>query len=265
MLVAPDPAAWFLTSPSDPVREARVYCFPHAGGNPRTFLDWRPGLGDEADIVPVCLPGRGRRSREPAPASVAELADGAAAAIRAHADRPFHLFGHSLGAVVAFEVARRLAGHRHLRHLIASGCAAPSLLPSRRIVETARLRGKAFTQAVGFFGGLPPAVVEDEDLADLLLPGLRADFQLVAGYRYRSAASLAIPVTLVNGEEDPHVKDAGLEPWQQECAIAPACRWVSGGHFYFDGRPDVITDILRTVVRAGRGVPGHGDEHVEVI
>jgi surfactin synthase thioesterase subunit len=242
-----------------------VFCFPHAGGNPRTFLAWQPGLEEDVDIVPVCPPGRGRRYREQPPEGVPELADGAAEAILEIADRPFYLFGHSLGAVVAFEVARRLSGHRHLRHLIASGCSAPSLLPTARVVEAARLEGKAFTEAVGFFGGLPPEVVEDEDLAELLLPGLRRDFRMVAGYRYRPAAPLTIPVTLVNGDRDPHIEDAGLGPWQRECTAAPDHRWVNGGHFYFDGRPAAVTDVIRSIVHADRGVPRYGDDHVEVI
>lgn len=238
----------------------RVYCFPHAGGNPRSFLAWQQDLGTTARIVAVCPPGRAHRFREPAAESVTELADGAAEAIiraegpggPAGPQGPFLLFGHSFGAVVAFEVARRLRGVPGLRHLVASGCSAPSLLPTRRVVETARLDGRAFTEAVGFFGGLPPEVVADEALAELLLPNLRADFRMVAHYEYREDAPLTVPVTLVNGVDDPHVKEAGLEPWTRECTGEPALHWAAGGHFYFQDDPGALTGILGSLVR---GIP----------
>ncbi|MCP3767420.1 thioesterase II family protein [Streptomyces sp. MAR25Y5] len=256
---------WFLRDETAPEPAARVYCFPHAGGNPRSFLGWQQAMGNGAEVVAVCPPGRGPRYQESPLTTVAELADGAAAAIAGAADRPFVLFGHSFGAVLAFEVARRVGGLPDFRHLVASGCSAPALLPTRRVVETARLEGRAFTEAVGFFGGLPPEVVADEALQELLLPHLRSDFRLVAGYAYRPAPPLTVPVTLVNGTDDPHVKEAGLDLWARECSGEPARRWVEGGHFYFDGRPGAVTDVLRAVIRSEDGAKSVGGKHVEVI
>ncbi|SES05061.1 Surfactin synthase thioesterase subunit [Streptomyces sp. yr375] len=242
-----------------------VFCFPPAGGSPRAFLPWQRALGDDAELAAFCPPGRGHRHREPHVASVAELAAGAAEAVRAAADRPFVLFGHSLGAVVAFEAARLLSGHSHLRHLIASGCSAPSLLPTRRVVDIARLEGKTFTEAVGFFGGLPPEVIADEELAELLLPSLRADFRVVAGYEYRPGAPLDIPVTLVNGRDDPHVDATALTPWERECVRPPELRWADGGHFYFEPDPTAVTAVVRSVIADARDAGGERWQHVEVI
>ncbi|MET9608550.1 alpha/beta fold hydrolase [Streptomyces sp. NPDC006512] len=266
-MVAPSP--WFLTSENGAAPEpaTRVYCFPHAGGNPRTFLDWQPAMGRDARILAVCPPGRGHRFREPALPSVAALADGAAAAIALAAtdDRPFLLFGHSFGAALAFEVARRLDAVRGLAGLVVSGCSAPSLLPTPRVVRTARLEGRAFTEAVGFFGGLPPEVVEDEAVQELLLPHLKADFRLVAEYRYRPAAPLDVPVTLLNGTEDPHVDAVALDAWTRECATEPGRHWAEGGHFYFEGRPEAVTRVLRPLARAAASATPAGDEYVELI
>ncbi|MFI6252315.1 thioesterase II family protein [Streptomyces sp. NPDC051016] len=243
----------------------RVFCFPHAGGSPRAFLRWQSSLGDDIEVAAFCPPGRDQRHREPRAASVAELAAGAAEAVRAAADGPFVFFGHSLGALVAFETARLLRGHPQPHHLIASGCAAPSLLPTRRVVETARLEGRAFTEAVGFFGGLPPEVVDDEEIAELLLPALRADFRMVAGYRYLPGAPLDIPVTLVNGRDDPHVDGAALRPWAREAVRPPQTHWVDGGHFHFDPDPTGVTTVLRSVTSGTGGADGERWEHVEVI
>jgi surfactin synthase thioesterase subunit len=258
-----DPSAWFMTRAHALAGTARIFCFPHAGGSPRAFLDWQADLGEDAEILAICRPGRDHRAAEPAPA-IGELIDGAAAAIAAIAadDRPSYLFGHSLGALVAFEVCRKLAGAglpgpAQPRHLIASGCSAPSLLPSQRVKQIATLTGQEFAEAIAFFGGLPADVIADEGLRDLLLPGLTEDFHMAVGYRYLPAPRLAVPATIVVGRDDPHVKLAQVEPWDAEFSWPPERHWVDGGHFYFEQRAVAITGILRSVVQA--------DQHVELI
>jgi len=251
---------WFITAGAEPPPgAARVFCFPHAGGSPRLFLGWQPGLGTDAQILAVCRPGREHRAHEPAP-TIDEYIEGATAAIRAVSatdDRPVYLFGHSLGALVGFEVTRRLADLPSLRHFVASGCSAPSLLPSRRVRDIAKLEGKAFAEAIGFFGGLPPDVIADEELQELLLPGLIADFHMAVGYRYRPADPLPVHLSLICGRDDPHVGAAQLEPWLGEVRDAPAYHWADGGHFYFEQRPEAAIGLLLTLVRA--------DQHVELI
>jgi len=258
------PADWFISRPVAGRGAApdlpRIFCFPHAGGSPRLFLDWQPGLGGDAEIVAVCRPGREHRAAEPAP-SIGELIAGAATAITAVSEadgRPFYLFGHSLGALVAFEVCRRLAaGATAPRHFVASGCSAPSLLPSQRVKQIATLTGAEFAEAIGFFGGLAPEVIADAELRDLLLPGLIADFHMAVGYRYRPGPPLAVPATLVVGRDDPHVKAAQIAPWAGEFTWPPDEHIVGGGHFYFDPDPAAVTALLRSRVAA--------DQHVELI
>ncbi len=241
---------WFTTTGAD--APTRLFCFPYAGGNPRRFLDWQPHLAGDAEIVAVAIQGRG--------ADLDTVIEGATEAIRESIrddHRPVYLLGHSLGALIAFEVARRLTGIPELRHLIASGISAPSLLPSRRVRQLAALEGTAFAEELAFFGGLPPVLLADEDVLDLLLPQVIADFRLAASYAYRPGAPLAIDVSLVNGRDDPHVGIAQLEPWRQECKNPPTCHWAEGGHFYLEARPAVVTDLVRDLVRA--------DNHVELI
>ncbi len=230
------------------------------------FRDWQSSMGADAKIVAVRMPGRGNRREGDAPIGIDELADGVAAAIRASADWPICLFGHSLGALVAFEVARRLDDLPYLRHLVASGCGAPSLLPTQRAVQAAQLRGREFAEAIGFFGGFPPEVLADEELSGLLLPGLQADLRMAARYRYRPAAPLRTGVSLINGREDPHITDAALRPWRLECTDAPDYHWKDGGHFYFERRPLAVVEVLKYVIRADAGVSaGLGNQHIEVI
>lgn len=249
---------WFLSRGAAPAG-ARVFCFPYAGGNPRLFLDWQADLAADAEVVAICPPGLGPRAMEPRP-TLDELIEGAAGAVRAALEddcRPAYLFGHSLGGLVAFEVARRLREQPALRHLVASGVSAPSLLPSPRVRELATLEGKEFAEALRFFGGIPPEVFAEQDVLELLLPGLVADFRMAAQYRYRPAAPLALSVSLVAGRDDPHVGPVQLGPWRDECTTPPECHWAEGDHFYLVQRPSAVTGLLRAIVRA--------DQHVELI
>ena len=256
---------WFLSSGGDQRSPARIVCFPHGGGDPRTYLDWQPLLGGAADILAVCVPGRGARGDDRAAASIAELADRAAAAVAPVADRPTCLFGHSLGGLVAFEVARRLRDVPAVGHLVASGCAAPSLLPTEYLRWAARLDTRAFAEAMATFEGMSPEIVEDQELQEMLLPDLREDCRLIAAYRYQPAAPLAVRLSLVNGREDWRVDNGMLEPWRSEVTTAPEYHWRPGGHFYFADRPAAVVDVLRAVVHAGWGEPASADEHVELI
>lgn len=249
---------WFRTH-GEGGRPVRIFCFPYAGGDPRSYLDWQAHLGDCADLVAVCPPGKAHRADEPAP-TFDDLVDQLAAAIAAEADRdprPVQLFGHSFGGLLAFEVARRLRDVPAVGHLTASGISAPSLLPSARVRELARLDGAEFAEALAFFGQFPPEVVGDQDVLDLLLPGLKADFELAVGYRYRPAPPLRIGVSIIVGTEDPHVGDRQVAPWDKECVEPPEHRRAVGGHFYFDPDPEPVVSLLRAHAEAAM--------HVEVI
>ena len=250
---------WFVGRPGSDQSLARIYCFPHAGGSPRAFLDWQAGLADVGEVVAICRPGREHRATEPAP-TIAEFIDGAAAAITAAAQadkRPFYLFGHSLGALIGFEVCRKLVAPAAPHHFVASGCSAPSLLPSERVRNIAKLTGKEFAEAIGFFGGLSADVIADDEMRDLLLPGVIADFHMAVGYRYQPGPPLTMPVTVVVGRDDPHVRQTQVEPWGREFTEPVDQRWVDGGHFYFENSPATIVEILAEIVRA--------DQHVELI
>jgi surfactin synthase thioesterase subunit len=249
---------WFADRPARAgtvLAPARIVCFAHAGGNPRAFRSWQPQLSEDAELLAVTPP-------HPAAGRIA-LADyiaGAAQAISEQAAqdaRPIYLFGHSLGGLVAFEVCRRLREQVPLAHLVVSALAAPSLLPSERVLALAAEEGPAFLQALVFFGGMPPQLLAEPELLEVLLPGVKADFQLAAEYRYQAATPLDLPATVVTGQADPHVGVQQVEPWRREFSEPPDFRWVPGGHFYFDSDPTLITDLLRDLVRS--------DQHVELI
>jgi surfactin synthase thioesterase subunit len=216
----------------------RTYCFAHAGGDARNFVGWQDALLGVTELVAVTPTQR---------TTIEDLCDRAAAMIATDSEGPFLLFGHSLGALVAFEVARRL-GNRP-GHLIASGCAAPSRLPTRRMIEMANLEGQRFAEAVKFYGGLNPEILADPDLQEIMLPAVLADFGLVAGYQYRPASPLPFGISLINGTGDPSIRQRDLAEWSRESVTAPHIDWVDGGHFYFEDHPEMATDVIQRAAR----------------
>lgn len=256
---APASAAspWFAVA-GPPSAAVRLVCLPWGGGSPRAYLDWQGPLSGVADVHAVQVPGRGPRAGEPAAGSIAELADGVTAAVLAD-PRPVVVFGHSLGAVLGFEVARRLAGSPLAHHLVASGSAAPAGLPDAYLTWAAGLDRPALAAMAHRYEGLPEAIVDDADLQDLLMPDLEADLRLIAGYRYSADGPLRCGVTLTNGRDDWHVAGPALDGWDAECEAPPERRWFDGDHFYLTRSPE----LLEALAALAAGVAA--DVHVEVI
>lgn len=254
---------WFLADDAPGLADSpiQILCFAHAGGDPVGFMRWQHLLGDTAQLLAVVPPSRGHRGGQPAITDISTLAAAAAAAVRSASTRRTILFGHSLGALVAFEVARRLADLPAVTDLVASGCSAPSRMPSARAVAASKLQGREFAEAVAFFGGLPPDVLAAEELYDLLLPRLTADFVMVAGYRYRPGPVLQLSVQLINGEDDPHVQGVALDAWDAECAVSPRRHNSPGGHFYFEQHPDAVVAVLKEACLSG----AQSAQYVELI
>ncbi|MEK2472161.1 MULTISPECIES: thioesterase II family protein [Streptomyces] len=231
--------SWFDMARAVPSGWPRTYCFAHAGGRAQAFVEWQEALAGVTALVAVTPPER---------TDIDTVCDRVAELIAAQRTGPFLLFGHSLGGLIAFEVARRL-GNRPA-HLIASGCVAPSLHPTARMVEVAGLSGQSLTEALAVYGGLRPEILADPELQDFILPDIRADFEMVARYRYRPAAALPFGVSLVNGEDDPLVHRDDLVDWSRECTGKPETRWATGGHFFFEDHPEAVTEAIRRAAEA---------------
>ncbi|HLH58914.1 MAG TPA: alpha/beta fold hydrolase [Streptosporangiaceae bacterium] len=226
-----------------------LFCFPHAGGGPSFFRPWRAALAPEVAVHRILLPGREGRLEEPPFRHITELAGPLCAALEPHLDRPYALFGHSMGAVVAYEVARWFSrpGRTAPACLIVSGRRAPGLGTDRRRLSD--LPDGEFLAEVGRLNGIPPEVLGEPELLDMLLPALRADFELAETYQPLPGGGLDCPVTAYLSTGDPEVDDAGVLPWQEVTAGKFAMRVFRGDHFYLKaGRPDVLDAIRADVL-----------------
>ena len=247
VLHAPVRRTPWLVRRVQPAARQRLFCFAYAGGSAAVYAQWQAALGGEVEVCAIQLPGRGGRMGEPSLRALGAVVKAIAAAVAAESDLPFSFFGHSLGALLAFEVARYCAAHglAQPRKLIVSGSEAPAvrshgrglhLLPDEEL--TARLRD---------YNGTPPAVLENRELMELLLPMLRADFELVHQYQYRAAPPLGMPLLALAGTRDPYGQEARVAPWLRESVVGGELHRFDGDHFFIHSHQD---DVIACVARA---------------
>ncbi len=198
------------------------------------------------EVCPVQLPGRETRLAEPPCSEMPALVQALAPALRPHLDRPFALLGHSLGALVAFELARELRRQQAPPpvHLFVLGHSAPHIAAGCAPVH--RLPDDEFVAEVRRMGGTPDEVLAHAELRALMLPILRADFALSEGYRYADAPPLACPITALGGLADEHVSRERLQGWQMQTSATFSLHMLPGGHFFLhSARPLVLELVAR--------------------
>jgi medium-chain acyl-[acyl-carrier-protein] hydrolase len=235
---------WAVRRPSSPPPTVRVLCVPYAGGTSAIFRGWSHALPSAA-VGFVELP-----NRLPGGSSTAIGIDGVASALAdiissTCDDLPCVVFGHSLGALIAFETARRLADWPPLAGLIVSGRRPPALPPVHPAITG--LPDADFLAAIqDRYKAIPAAVLQEPELLALLLPRLRADMVMLETYRYEAAARLPCPLLVYGGDADPHAPAPQLPGWADEAGGRCEVRLFAGGHFYFQEAPAPLLDVLAT-------------------
>ncbi|HLL65096.1 MAG TPA: alpha/beta fold hydrolase [Micromonosporaceae bacterium] len=225
----------------------QLLCLPHAGGSATFFRPMALALAPALDVLGVQYPGRQDRRAEPAVDDLHTLADQVIEALVNHPVRPLVVFGHSMGAVLGFELARRIeAAHPcALLGLIASGRRSPTVHHD----EDVHLRDDAGLLAeVRRLSGEELEVIADEDMLRVILPALRADYRAVETYRLRPGDRLRAPVTVLTGDRDPKVTLPEARAWEQLTDGEFALRVFSGGHFYLNRRQEAVSAAVAEIV-----------------
>lgn len=227
---------WVATQRRDDEARIRLFCLPHAGAGTAMFNLWRRILPGFIEVCPILLPGREGRLSEDSFTDSDTLIEQVTAGIADYIDRPYAIFGHSMGSLLAFELAHSLRAHglREPSHLFLSGRNAPHLyLGQTRLHQLPDDRFLAELDAR--YGGLPQEVLADPELLELYLPILRADLTLLETHLHRDRHPLVCPISAFAGKQDKNVSVTGLEAWGEHTAGAFEAEWLDGGHFYLTG------------------------------
>jgi len=220
----------------NPTTEAqlRLFCFPYAGGGSQVFRRWADYMPPTVELCPVELPGRGSRIMEPYFTRLPPLIEALAEGIVPYLDRPFAFFGHSMGALISFELARRL--RRDARegpvHLFVSGRGAPQLRLDDPPVHA--LSESELMERLRELDGTPEEVLSNTELMRLVLPVLRADFAVCETYVYHAEPPLDCSITAFGGLKDGSVPREALEAWREQTRSFFTLYMFPGNHFFLN-------------------------------
>jgi medium-chain acyl-[acyl-carrier-protein] hydrolase len=255
-----DGEGWFVrySAPQSPT--VRLFCFSYAGGGSSMFRSWSEALPGDVDVWAAQLPGREARVGEPALRRMGPLVKALAEAIMPRLDMPYAFFGHSMGALVAFELARQLrrVGAPEPAHLFLAAFRAPQLPnPNIKIYHLP----EELLRTVLLKEGTPRQVLENEELMRALLPTLRADFEACDTYQYGDERPLTTPLSIFGGHQDVRVSRSDLELWRTQAGGPFRLTMLPGSHFFIHSSQDLLLAELVADLRAAALIRGEEQCH----
>lgn len=242
---------WIAYRKPNPRAQLRMFCFHYAGGGAAVFRGWQADLPGEIEVCPIQLPGRESRLREPSFQRLDPILQELPAVLQPLMDLPYVFFGHSMGAIISFELSLRLRrmGWRLPLQLLLSGRRAPHRKDTDPPLHD--LPDEEFKRELRQLEGTPQEVLEHPELMELLTPLLRADFAVCETYEHDTQEPpLDLPVSVFGGLTDHKVGKEDLEAWRQYTRGTFKLRMFAGNHFFLNGpsRPDLIRAIAQDVM-----------------
>ncbi|MFD8725108.1 thioesterase II family protein [Streptomyces sp. NPDC059629] len=234
---------WVSVSHPAPQSPVRLACLPYAGGSASFFFPVSRALHPAVEVLAVQYPGRQTRLHEPRIDNIPEFADQIFAALRYLDDKPLALFGHSMGAVLAYEVALRMqtAGLPAPVRLFASGRRAPSRYRDERIHAASDADVVAELRALS---GTNETLLGDPEVLAMILPAIRSDYTAIERYRHEPGRRLDCPVTVLTGDSDPRVSLDEAEAWAEHTTAATETKVFPGGHFFLADRAAEVIGLV---------------------
>jgi medium-chain acyl-[acyl-carrier-protein] hydrolase len=226
-----------------------LICLPYAGGSASIYRAWPGGLDGDVELAAIQLPGRGPRLREAPFTQMVPLLEGLVEAITPLCDVPVALFGHSMGALVAFELARRLRDERRIgpTRLLLSGRRAPQI-PGPGGAPLSNRSREQFLDELRRLGGTPEEIFAYPEVLELALPALRADFEVIETWHSPSGIPLSLPLVVFGGQDEFAGRVADLDAWQVHTTGPFALHLLPGDHFFLHSAQDQLVARVRAAL-----------------
>lgn len=233
----------------------RLLCVPYAGGGASLFRRWPGFLPSDVEILAVQLPGREKRLNHPPCADLRVIVDNLLTALCPFLDRPLAMFGYSMGTRIAFELARKLRARDGMEpaHLLMAACKAPQIPepPNPRFL----LPDAEFKEALRRLGGTPDEVLDNDELMDLFLPAVRADFALKESYVHQPCAPFACPITAFCGDRDDEAPPDEVSPWHTQTSGEFRMRIFEGRHFFMHDNFNAFLSAIALALESRTALP----------
>lgn len=237
---------WLVRPHPQPQADLRLFCFPYAGAGASIFASWVKQLPAEIELCAIQLPGRENLIRETPLNRLKDVVQTFVPLLKPYLDRPFAFFGHSMGALISFEVTRELRRQNYPLpfHLFVSGRKAPQLLDLEPPIH--HLPDAQFIEKIKNFQGTPEVMWQDSQFLKQFLPILQADFTILETYFYGNEAPLNCPISVFGGIKDPKVKETDLGAWKQQTQAAFNLKMFPGDHFFIHSQKRELLQVLST-------------------
>jgi medium-chain acyl-[acyl-carrier-protein] hydrolase len=242
--------SWISFRKAGPEARLRLFCFPYAGAGALIFRNWSDALPADVEVCPVQLPGRGNRLMERPFTQLSPLVEALADALVPLLDKPFAFFGHSLGSLVGFELARRIRRQYSVDpvRLLVSAGPAPQLAHRGPPIHT--LPEKEFLAELRRLNGTPSELLDHKELMEIMLALLRADFAMYENYVYSTEPPLNCPISAFGGLGDHRVNERDLEAWRGQTNGSFSLRMLPGDHFFL--KQPVLLRVLSEELEQSR-------------
>ncbi|ACK67002.1 Oleoyl-(acyl-carrier-protein) hydrolase [Rippkaea orientalis PCC 8801] len=235
---------WIYCPQPNPSAKLRLFCFPYAGTGARIFRNWPNQLPKMIEVCAIKLPGREARINEKPITKLTTLVEIMTPYLLPYSDKPFAFFGHSMGSLVSFEVAHQLLKLYGLSpiYLFISGYRAPQIPDPDPPIHA--LPESLFIEAIHNLNGTPPSVLQDDELMQLLIPILRADFSILETYIYDKKTLLNCPIIAFGGLNDPEANQQELQAWEQQTSQSFSLKMLQGDHFFIHSEESAILNEI---------------------
>lgn len=239
---------WFMPFKHNKNSYIRLFCFHYGGGSASAYREWANDIVEHVDLVAIQLPGRENRFGEPLLNNVSQVVNELYQNFASYLSQPFVFFGHSIGALIAFEFVRLLQknGAPQPKYLIVSGTKAPQVPLKRRPIH--HLSDLELLEKIRQYKGIPGYILEDKELMSIFLPIIRADFSISETYQYTSHKPLACPITALGGLNDDTFDSQDLLKWQAQTSVSFDHELLPGDHFFIRSSYQEVINIVNKVL-----------------